>query len=268
MPEREIYMPIGRFARACRLSVKALRHYDEEGLLAPARVDSQSGYRYYARSQARSAVMIGMLRELRVSLPAIRAILAAGDAERADLLAREESRLQGEIARREQALRSLRRIARERSLTPYGVALREESAQPVARLEADTTLERLIPDTTALVYALFADLRAAGREPKAPVLCMNGEPDAEEKLRVSACVGVDPPLPRLARARADELSGGTFACVVHRGAYEELGLAYHALHAWVQEHGHEPRGPVRELYRNDPADVAPEELVTELLLPV
>ena len=268
MPERESFMPIGRFARACRLSVKALRHYDEEGLLAPARVDPQSGYRYYARSQARSAVLIGMLRELRVPLPAVRAILAADDAQRGELLAREESRLQGEIARRQQALRSIQRIAREGRLTPYAVSLREEAALPVACLEADTALERLIPDTTALVYALFAELRAAGREPKPPVLCINGEPDAEERLRVHAYAGIEPPWPRLARARVDELAGGTFACLLHRGAYEELGLAYHALHAWVQEHGHEPRGPVREIYRNDPADVAPGELVTELLLPV
>ncbi|MDQ1012426.1 DNA-binding transcriptional MerR regulator [Streptomyces sp. V4I23] len=41
-------LTIGRFARLCRLSVKQLRHYDEMGLLAPARVDAGSGYRYYA----------------------------------------------------------------------------------------------------------------------------------------------------------------------------------------------------------------------------
>ena len=39
-------LPIGRFARATRLSVKALRHYDELGLLRPAFVDPSSGYRY------------------------------------------------------------------------------------------------------------------------------------------------------------------------------------------------------------------------------
>jgi hypothetical protein len=55
-------MPIGRFARSCRLSIKALRHYDSEGLLAPAHIDPFSGYRYYARSQARDAILIAMLR--------------------------------------------------------------------------------------------------------------------------------------------------------------------------------------------------------------
>jgi DNA-binding transcriptional MerR regulator len=38
-------LPIGRFARLCRLSIKQLRHYDELGLLRPARIDPSSGYR-------------------------------------------------------------------------------------------------------------------------------------------------------------------------------------------------------------------------------
>jgi DNA-binding transcriptional MerR regulator len=38
-------LTIGAFARASRLSAKALRRYDELGLLPPARVDSMTGYR-------------------------------------------------------------------------------------------------------------------------------------------------------------------------------------------------------------------------------
>ena len=40
------------------------------------------------------------------------------------------------------------------------------------------------------------------------------------------------------------------------------GLAYHALYAWAQEHGHESRGLVREIYVNDPANVRPDALHT------
>ena len=46
-------VPIGDFARATHLSVKALRHYHEEGLLAPAEVDPDSGYRRYDLAQIR-----------------------------------------------------------------------------------------------------------------------------------------------------------------------------------------------------------------------
>jgi DNA-binding transcriptional MerR regulator len=41
-------MSIGEFARLSRLSAKALRLYDELGLLPPAQVDPGSGYRWYA----------------------------------------------------------------------------------------------------------------------------------------------------------------------------------------------------------------------------
>jgi len=65
-------MPIGKFARGCRLSVKALRHYDEERLLRPAHVDERTGYRYYTHEQVRDAVTIGMLRGLGFGIPIIR----------------------------------------------------------------------------------------------------------------------------------------------------------------------------------------------------
>src|SRR5690348_10244723 len=44
-------MTIGRFARLTGLSVGTLRHYDEVGVLSPARVDSASGYRQYGRDR-------------------------------------------------------------------------------------------------------------------------------------------------------------------------------------------------------------------------
>jgi DNA-binding transcriptional MerR regulator len=75
-------MPIGALARLSRLSVKALRHYDAEGLLPPARVDPGSGYRYYRRDQVRTAAAIALLRSLDVPLATIRELLAAGEPER------------------------------------------------------------------------------------------------------------------------------------------------------------------------------------------
>src|SRR5262249_5535052 len=55
-------MSIGEFATASRLSQKALRLYGENGLLPPAWVDPDSGYRYYRPEQLRSATLIALLR--------------------------------------------------------------------------------------------------------------------------------------------------------------------------------------------------------------
>jgi DNA-binding transcriptional MerR regulator len=268
MTSAENLMPIGRFARAVRLGVKALRHYDEEGLLRPAFVDPQTGYRYYARRQARDAVMIAMLRSLDLPLPLIREALAAPADALSKLLLRESERLAAELARRERALHSLRRIAEAGSLAPYAIAVRHEPDQLVARIAGTTTAERLVEESTAWVFEVMEAVRRAGRPLRMPVLCVNEAPDAEGRIRVEACAALDAPAPALEGADAVVLRGGACAWTAHQGPYEELGLAHHALFAWAQERGHEASGPIREIYENDPNEVAPEALRTEVLLPI
>ena len=71
----EDLIPIGQFARASRLSQKALRLYDENGLLPPARVHPDSGYRFYRLAQLRDATLIGLLRSAGMPLGEIRRVL-------------------------------------------------------------------------------------------------------------------------------------------------------------------------------------------------
>lgn len=73
-------MQIGRFARLTGLTVKALRHYDEIGLLRPSAVDPETGYRSYAAEQVERAELIRTLRTLELPLADIAALLASGDA--------------------------------------------------------------------------------------------------------------------------------------------------------------------------------------------
>jgi DNA-binding transcriptional MerR regulator len=69
-------MSIGEFARLSRLSPKALRLYDELGLLPPARVDPGSGYRWYAAGQLDNARLVASLRQIGVPLAQIQLILS------------------------------------------------------------------------------------------------------------------------------------------------------------------------------------------------
>ncbi|MFE9449561.1 MerR family transcriptional regulator [Streptomyces sp. NPDC006739] len=69
-------LTIGAFARACRLSPKALRLYDELDLLRPARVDPDTGYRYYAAGQLERARLVAWLRRLGMPLAGIREVCA------------------------------------------------------------------------------------------------------------------------------------------------------------------------------------------------
>ena len=89
----EELLSIGRFARLAGLSIGALRHYHELGVLVPSHVDPQTAYRSYARAQLDAARLIARLRELELPLPEVRAILGADAAERRRLLAAHRSRL-------------------------------------------------------------------------------------------------------------------------------------------------------------------------------
>ncbi|MFE7352232.1 MerR family transcriptional regulator [Streptomyces sp. NPDC057543] len=64
-------LTIGTFAKASRLSPKALRLYDELGLLTPARVDPVTGYRLYAPDQLDRARLVAWLRRLGMPLARI-----------------------------------------------------------------------------------------------------------------------------------------------------------------------------------------------------
>ena len=76
-------LTIGEFARLSRLSPKALRLYDDLGLLRPRRVDEWSGYRYYAPSQLERARLVAWLRRLGMPLAQIGAVVGSPPAEAA-----------------------------------------------------------------------------------------------------------------------------------------------------------------------------------------
>jgi DNA-binding transcriptional MerR regulator len=78
---------IGEFARRSRLSLKALRLYDERGVLVPARVDRASGYRYYDTAQLGQARLVVMMRQLELPLKAVRELLACDPADAAERVA-------------------------------------------------------------------------------------------------------------------------------------------------------------------------------------
>lgn len=81
--QRDGYLSVGRFAQAAQLSRKALRLYDQLGILVPDYVDPESGYRYYSTAQFEKARLIRLLRAMEMPLADIRRVLAARTSEEA-----------------------------------------------------------------------------------------------------------------------------------------------------------------------------------------
>lgn len=93
-------LTIGAFANACRLSPKALRLYDELELLRPARVDPETGYRYYAVAQLEQARLVAWLRRIGMPLARIRRVCALDDASAAQEIRAYWARVEAETAGR------------------------------------------------------------------------------------------------------------------------------------------------------------------------
>jgi DNA-binding transcriptional MerR regulator len=128
---------IGEFARRSRLSLKALRLYDERGVLVPSRVDQASGYRYYDIAQLDQARLVVMMRELQLPLAAIKQLLAC---DPADAATRIEEHWHGaeatHDARRDLADYLVNRL-RGKRFVMYEVATREMPERSLLFLKRD-----------------------------------------------------------------------------------------------------------------------------------
>jgi effector-binding domain-containing protein len=265
-------LPIGRFSKATRLSVKALRHYDELGLLRPAFVDPSSGYRYYRPAQANQAEAIRILRSLEMPLEEIRAVLGdAGGDLAAKRLQRHREHLEARLDEHRRMLAFLQRLLDREDVMPYEVTVRELPAQPVAATRTTSNLREISSAISEGVHALVAELGARGIEPAGPLQVVYHATevlDSETSAPIEICLPVAAPFEGSGQVYGTELAGGPAAVTLHRGPYAEIGPAYHTISGWVQDHGHELNGGPREVYLNTPDQVSEADLQTEVQWPI
>ncbi|MGN9845808.1 MerR family transcriptional regulator [Nonomuraea sp. H19] len=254
----EDLLPIGQFARLARLSVKQLRHYGELGLLRPAYVDGETGYRYYRASQARAALSIGLLRSLDVPLPVVGEVLSGSPGA----LEGVRDSLEAELARRRRTLSVLERLVAE-GLPAAQVRLVHEPSCRVAVVRERAAGPEDIGRATS---AAMARLLGCARGAASPVRLVGLFPvDLGEVVEVSAAVALEEEGSG-GGAEVCVLPGGVFACATHVGPYDQISLTAHAVLAWCAERRHPMRGPLREVYVSDPAVTAPDRLVTHLMI--
>ena len=139
-------MSIGEFARLSRLSAKALRLYDELGLLPPARVDPDSGYRWYAAGQLDNARLVASLRQIGVPLAQITVILGLEPEAAARQLGAYWAGAEGDhAARRDLAGYLVDRLTGKRNVM-YEVAVRDVPARSLLCLLRHASNEQEVWD--------------------------------------------------------------------------------------------------------------------------
>ena len=131
-------------------------------------------------------------------------------------------------------------------------------------VSATTRPELHVEAGFALLEQLQQALAAQGLRVVDPVMCLLPDPPDDDTMLLDLCA----PVPESATGRVVRLPACRLAYVTHRGPYEEIGIAHHAVMAWVHEHGHEPKGPMREIYVDDPAVVPSADIRTEIGVPI
>ena len=251
-------LKIGEFSRLAQVTVKALRYYDELGLLRPVFVDRYTSYRYYELEQLARLHRILALKDLGLSLDEVKGLLddEVPVAELRGMLRLRQADLQqhlrneqGRLARVEARLAQLERGDRHQA---YAVVLKSAPAQRVVSRRA--TLPRYEAVGEA-IGELLAHLARQAVTPAGPPQAVYY--DAEYRAR-EVDVEVAVPLGQARLASTERLSVGwlpamaELACAVHAGAVQDISDAYAAINTWAPANAYRVAGPIREVYLSGP----------------
>ena len=262
---------IGDFSRLSQVSIKALRFYDECGLLKPTLVDGATGYRYYSANLLPRLNRILVFKELGFSLSEIGSLLV-GDLPASQIkgmLWARRAELRGNVdreqARLDQVEMWLGKLEEEGRVPHYEIALRRIAPQLVAaRRESIASYDESVE--------LFAELNSHLKMHNA-----TGQPAAvwhtcateAGRIDCEAVVFLNRRIPENKRIAVYELPAGVNACLIHQGSDETIRRAYLAAQAWIKGRRYSVAGPLCELYwQGGVVAKGDDSSVTEIRYPV
>ena len=263
-------LTIGDFSRATHLSVKTLRHYHRVGLLAPADVDADTGYRWYTTDQIPTAQVIRRFRDLDMPLDQIHAVLEASDLRtRNELISAHLASLEQNLARTQSAVASLRDLLAGPSAAAP-VSHRRVGSTMAAAVTAVVAMGDLPPWYLGALGELHATLDARGMRASGPAGgIFAGELFTDERGEATVFVPTATEVPRLGRVESVVVPAAELAVTVHPGSLADVDRAYGTLAAYVASHELRLDGPIREYYLVGRQDTADErEWRTEICWPI
>jgi DNA-binding transcriptional MerR regulator len=281
-------MPIGVFSRITGLSLRALRLYAERGLLMPAYVDPDTGYRYYDVRSIGPAEMIRVLRTLQLPLSEVKRFIHAPiDQDLTRILEKQRERLRTQLATVEEALRLFDRVDAPSPVFSRATAMEVRHAPAIEIVTFPS--EHCLRWTGAMRRAEFhssyiaisqgladrarqLDVRHGWRE-----IVVLHEPQAGTSAQDSETMvnyEVFLPVPWLCPDDLSEelvvLEGGRFARCLFRGPYTgDYRMACDRQLEWLAEKGIAVGDPMRMCFICDERDTLnPSEYATDVLLPI
>lgn len=261
-------LKIGEFSKLSHLTVKALRFYEKEGLLVPRSIDEWTGYRFYETNQLDAAAKIKAYRQLGLSIEEIRAIQSGAD-QRLVFSAKAEL-LRAQKADIEVRLSIINHILEDEEMQ-YQVTIKEIPSAIVyyseVRVKAFSDMMQIIPSLGAECMERNPDIRCT--EPPYEFCEYPEEEHREENILIRHCEAVDRMGKESERIRFKEIPAVKVLSIYHKGAYDEIGVAYAYLMKYAEENGYRPAGLSRECYIDGIWNKeSVDEWLTEIQLPI
>ena len=263
-------LTVGDFSRATHLSVKTLRHYHQVGLLEPATVNPDTGYRYYSAGQIPAAQVIRRLRDLEMPVADVKAVLAAPDAPaRNALIAAHLGRLEAELAQTRAVVESLRTLLAPPD-GPAGIEHRSVRATAAAAIGA--VVDRA--DLLAWWQGALGELRAAVAAQGLPATGPAGGVFASELFQTdrgqaTVFIPVQGSMRPIGRVTSLVIPAAELAVITHDGSLADADLSYAKLGSYAITHEISIDGPLYEYYLRGAGDTPDEaEWRTEIGWPI
>jgi DNA-binding transcriptional MerR regulator len=245
-----VRLTIGDFSRMTHLSVKALRHYHDVGLLEPDEIDRFSGYRYYRPDQVATAQVIRRFRDLGMPIDEVRAVLDAPDPEhRNEVIMAHLQRMQEQLAQTEATVTSLRQLL-DPHPTPLAVEYRTVPAFPALAIAETVAVEEGMEWWMGAFDELHRTAAEIGMMTAGPGGALfPGEFYELEKGDLVAYLPL-PDLPPTGSDRAQPyvVPGTELAVALHAGPFSEIDRTYGELGLHVAAAAIGVDGPIREHY--------------------
>ena len=238
---------IGMFAAMNHMTVKTLRFYEEQGLLMPALIHPETGYRYYTLSQMAVLHQISALKQAGFTLEEIAHINAGADEEA--VLLKKKAELLAKIADLTRQIAVVDGyLSKKKTGLSAPVLIKTIPQTTVAfmriRLESYDCLFDRMPEMGAL-------MEKAGCECALPEYCFTAYPEAGYKdadILVDICESVVAAKKENGNLRFKTLPEIQAACVFHKGSYRTFAESYETVLRYIEENGYEIAGEIRESY--------------------
>ena len=245
--ENGILYKIGMFAAMNHVTVKTLRFYEEQGLLMPAQINQENGYRYYTLSQMAVIHQITALKQAGFTLEEIARINSGADEE--GVLQKKKSELIAKIAELTRQIAVVDGfLSKQKTGLAAPVLVKTIPETTVAamkiRLASYDSLFEVMPEMGAL-------MEKAGCECALPEYCFTNylEPGYKDTdILVEICEAVTGAKQEIGGLYFKALPEIQAACVFHRGSYGTLPESYEAVLRFIEENGYEIAGAIRESY--------------------